>query len=98
MKMVDKLIEHIHEELEGAKGYAEKYIENKAKGNAMRAGVYKEMANDELRHAERIHEFAVRDIEDVKNVYALPEEEAEKWEHCNKHFSEKMAWIRHMLG
>ena len=97
MKMIEKIIDHIHEELDGAKEYAEKYIENKAKGNTVRAGIYKEMANDELRHAERIHEFGTRDLEDIQRVYTLSVEDTEKWEHCQKHFAEKIALIRHML-
>lgn len=97
MKLMDKIIEHIHEELDGAKDYAEKYIENKAKGNTMRSGIFKEMANDELRHAEHIYEFGVKDMDDIQKVYTLNMEDVERWEHCKKHFVEKTAWIRHML-
>ena len=95
--MIEKMIEHIEEELEGAKEYAEKYIENKAKGNTMRSSAFKEMANDELRHAERIHEFASRDMEDIMNVYSVSDEDMEKWEHFHKRYAHCVALVKHML-
>lgn len=98
MKMLEKFMDHISGELEGAMEYAEKYIENKAKGNTMRANAFKEMAGDELRHAERIHEFSSKDIQDVEHVYALSDEEKEKWEHFQKKYVHTMALIKHMLS
>ena len=52
----------------------------------------------ELRHAEHIYEFGVKDMDDIQKVYTLNMEDMEKWEHCKKHFAEKSAWIRHMLA
>ena len=51
MKILDHMIEDLEEEVDGAREYAEKYIECKAKGNTARATKYKEMAMDELKHA-----------------------------------------------
>jgi hypothetical protein len=64
MKMLEKFMDHISGELEGAMEYAEKYIENKAKGNTMRANVFKEMAGDELRHAE------IHALQHGQNIYS----------------------------
>ena len=47
MKIVHKLIESFEEELEGAKEYAEKYIDSKARGNIVRA-VSKEQLREQL--------------------------------------------------
>jgi hypothetical protein len=91
------MAEHIDEELEGAKEYAEKYVEAKAKGNMNMANKYKEMASDELRHAGYIHEFAVNEIESIAKVYTPPAEMMEKWEKSHKEYVEKAAWIRQML-
>jgi hypothetical protein len=91
------MIEHIDEELEGAKEYAEKFVEWKAKGNIQRANVYKEMAQDELRHAAQIHEFSAHDFDAIRKVYSVPMDVDEAWEHATKHFTECTAWIKHML-
>lgn len=97
MKMVHKIIEHINEELEGAKEYAERYIECRAKGNSSRAAKYKEMANDELRHAGYIYDFAVQDVTDIKKVYPMPVEADDAWNHATKHYAECVAMVKHML-
>lgn len=98
MRTIKKMAEHIDEELEGAKEYAEKYVEAKAKGNMNMANKYKEMASDELRHAGYIHEFAVAEIESVSKVFTPPVEMMEKWEKSHKEYVEKAAWIRQMLA
>lgn len=62
MKKIKEYVEAIDEELEGAKEYAEKYVECKAKDNMQSATKYKEMANDELKHAMYEHEWAVKKL------------------------------------
>jgi hypothetical protein len=98
MKLIHKIIESIDEELEGAKEYAEKYIDAKAKGHTARAAKYNEMANDEMKHATYIKDFAVSDIDELKKVYPLPVDVEEAWEHAHKKFIECMAIIKHMLS
>ena len=51
MRSIKKYVDHINEEIEGAKEYAENYIEWKARGNIQRANSYRDMAQDELNHA-----------------------------------------------
>ena len=98
MKMIYDKIEHVHEELEGALEYAEKYIVCKARGNMAHANKFKEMAHDELNHAQTLHEMYSEDIEQLNKVYTLTEEEEKEWEHCHKHFAEKVAMVRHILS
>lgn len=98
MRFIEKIADQLHEELEGAKEYAEKYIENKAKGNSTRALRFKDMASDELRHAQYIHDFSVADMEDIKKVYTLTDQEEEAWNHICKHYAEHSAIIRMMLA
>ena len=97
MRFIKNLVECLDEEIEGAKDYAEKYVECKAKGNMTRANKYKEMAQDELKHTGYIHEMAVADIEELKRVYTAPAEMLEKWEKAHKEYVEKVAWIKQML-
>lgn len=98
MRTIKAMAEHIEEELEGAKDYAEKYVEAKARGNLPVATKYKEMASDELRHAGYIHEFAVAEIESVSKVFTPPAEMMEKWERLHREYVEKVAWIRQMIA
>jgi hypothetical protein len=97
MKIIDHFIEEIHEELEGAKHYAEKYIEWKARGDSNRYNRYKEFANDELKHAAFVHDLAITDIDSIKRIYTLSDEDEEKWTHAHKHYAECVAIIRQML-
>ena len=98
MRSIKKLVDHIKEEIEGAKEYAENYIEYKAKGNIQRANKYRDMANDELNHAMNVHEFAVQDIEQLSKVYTAPVEMQEQWEHEHKKFVEEVARIKQILA
>ena len=97
MKLIDEIIERIEEELEGAKEYAEMYIEQKAKGNIARANAYKEMAHDELKHASYVHDFATKDVEGIQMVFTIPSEDEEKLEHEHKHYADCVGRIKYML-
>jgi hypothetical protein len=98
MRTIKKYIEALDEEIEGAKNYAEKYVECKAKGDMSKANRYKEMANDELKHAMYQHEWAVQSIEEISKVFKAPAEMEEKWVKAHKEYVEKVAWIKQMLA
>ena len=97
MKSIKKYVELLDKEIEGAKDYAEKYVECKAKGNMHRANRFKEMAEDELKHSAYIHEMAVQEIEELKKVYTPPIEMQKKWDEAHKEYVERVAWIKQML-
>ena len=97
MTKIKKLAENIEEEICGAKEYAEKYVECKAKGDMQWANRYKEMANDELKHAGYLHDKAVQDIEEISKVFTPTDEIEEKLEKFHKSFVEKTSWIKQML-
>ena len=98
MTRIKKLAEEIEDELCSAKEYAEDYLTYKAKGNSQWATRYKEMAQDELKHADYIHERAVAEIEELRSVYTPPEDMMQKWEHEHREYIEKAAWVRQMLA
>lgn len=98
MTIIKKYVEDIEEELEGAKEYAEKYVECKVKDNMAAANRYKEMAMDELKHSSYLHEWAVAEIEKISKVYTPPVEMMEKWEKSHREYVEKTAWIKQMLS
>lgn len=98
MRKIKNYVDKISEETEGAKEYAEKYVEEKAKGDMPRANKYREMATDELKHANYIHEFATADITELERIYTPPAEMLDKWEHAHREYVEKVAWIKQMLA
>lgn len=98
MTRIKKLADEIKDELGSAKEYAEEYLTFKAKGDSAWATRYKEMAQDELKHAGYIHDRAVAEIDELRKVYTPPEEMMEMWEHDHKKYIEKAAWIKQMLA
>lgn len=98
MRKIQALVEQIDEEICSAKDYAETSLEYKAKGNQSWYTKYKEMANDELKHAMYIHDRAIMEIEELSKVYTPPAEMQEKWDKSHKEYVEKVAWIKQMLS
>lgn len=98
MTRIKELAERIDDELNDAKDYAEESLTFKAKGNIEWAEKYKEMAEDELKHAGYIHERTVAEIEELRKVYTPPEEMLLKWSSDHKKYVERSAWIRQMLS
>lgn len=98
MRLIDKMLEQLEEEVEGARDYAEKYVECKARGNMNRANRYKEMAHDELKHATFLKEMDIADIDELKKVYPMTDEEQSLWEHGHKHVNDQMAMVMHILS
>ena len=97
MYYIKEIIDQLDEEIDGAKKYAERYVKYKAKNNMQWANRFKEMANDEIKHCNYIHELVVFFIEELKKIYSPPAEMLEKWEHEHKEYVEKVAWIKQML-
>lgn len=98
MRHIQKLVEHIEDELESAKDYAESYIEHKAKGDSSTASRFKTMAEDELSHAMFFHEMAVKEIDTVSKLYAPPAEMLEKWEHEHREYVDRVSRIKQILS
>ena len=97
MNKIKRYVDGIADELQGSKDYIEKALECKAAGNTDRYNVYKTMSMQELEHATRLHDLAVRDIEQLKSVYPdIPQSMMDKWEKSHKEFVEKAAWIKQM--
>lgn len=98
MRSIKKYVEAIEEELEGAKDYAEKAVEAKAKGDMDKAARYREMANDELKHMSYLHGWAIAEIEAISKVFKPPVEMQEKWDKAHSSYVESVAWIKQMLS
>lgn len=98
MKRIKDLADEIKDELHSAKEYAQEYLTYKAKDEGTWANRYKEMAQEELKHAGYIHDRAVVEIEELRKVYTPPQDMLDKWDADHKKYIEKAAWIRQMLA
>ncbi len=97
MTKIKKFVEYICDELDDAKKYAEKFVELKAAEKNTLAARYKEMADDELKHARFLHDITVAEIEQLEKVFSPPEPMREIWEKSHREYVEKAAWIKQML-
>lgn len=97
MTKIKKYVEQIKEELDGAKGYAENYVEQKVKGNTPMANKYKEMANDELKHAGYLHELVTTEIAEIQKTIKPPENMVQRWEAAHVEYVDNAAWVKQML-
>lgn len=102
MRYIKGLIEQMDEELEGAKDYAERYVYQKSLGNMQSESVrnatrYKEMAQEELKHAMYIHDMVVSEVARLEPEYRPTEAMREAWEHSHNEYVEETAKIKTML-
>lgn len=91
--MLDKWVEHIMEELEGACHYAKRYIHFKPVKSQW-ASMYHEMAEAELQHAKFLMGMA-REYKD--SLSWLSEADKTCFEHCEGEYAEKTALVKLML-
>lgn len=98
MKKIKWYVDAISEEIEDAKTYAENYVEAKAMNEPAKANHFREMSNDELRHATLLHEMAVAEIEKLNKVFIAPAAMQETWNVAHKEYVEKAAWVKQMLS
>ena len=97
MKIIKELVDKIDEELAGAQTYAEKSVEEKAAQNSEWASSFRNMAEAELDHAMKMHEYTVNKINKLKEVYQPTQEMLDKWEKSHKEYVDKVARIKQML-
>lgn len=98
MKIIGDIVKLIDEEIEGAKCYAEKYIEHRANGMDQWADRFHQMAKDELQHANVLHEYAVGEIEKVNKVFKPRADMQKMWDESHKKYVDCVAWVEEMLN
>lgn len=98
MKFIDELIEKVMDEIDGAEEYAEQYIIYRANNNSARASQFREMATQELHHATILRDYAIQDVEAIKKIHSLSEDEEERWEKCLKKMNERISVLHYTLS
>lgn len=98
MKAIDDLAYQMIDEVEGARNYAEKYIESKAIGDSQLMSRFYEMAQDELKHAEYIYDKMVKEIEKIDAVVSMPSKSVDEWNRHKSKYIECAAWVKYILS
>ena len=98
MKFIDELIEKVMDEIDGTEEYAEQYIIYRANNNSARASQFREMATQELHHATILRDYAIQDVEAIKKIHLLSEDEEERWEKCLKKMNERISVLHYTLS
>lgn len=96
MTIIKKYVEHMEDELEGAKDYAELYVDYKVRGDTATAQKMLEASKQEHAHAMLWHDIAVKEIEKINKTITPPQEMLDKWEHKHKEYMEESAKIKMM--
>lgn len=97
MKMIAEIVEDIREELEGAEHYAKKATQYKDQDRRL-AGMYADIANQELNHVDALHTQAVRLIQDQRATGTEPPAGMQAvwdWEHS--HMMEHVSRVKVLL-
>jgi len=80
MRIVKQLLAQINDELDGAKDYAINALDLKQSKPEL-SRLYKDMASTEYQHANSLHEWAVRYVDEARASGVVPPPEMiEKWE------------------
>ena len=101
MKKLIYVSERIEEELEDAEEYIEKAAECKGIDDTI-SSTAREIAMQEVKHAEMWHEVAVREIEKKRaelkeHGKEIPPEMISLWEHKHKQYINRMAKVKHSI-
>lgn len=96
MTKIKKYVEHMEDELAGAKMYAEQYVDYKVKGDSQTASKMLDASKQEYNHAMLWHDIAAKEIDAMSKVITPPPEMMEKWEHEHKEYVKSAAEIKMM--
>lgn len=95
MQMIKNLVENIREELEDVEKYAHEAMHARMDDAAL-ADMYADLGLEEMKHAERLHRFAVDLIARKSGPEAPPAMRA-IWDYEHKVMIEEMAKVKHLL-
>jgi hypothetical protein len=97
MQEIKELVEHMKEELEDSQTYADLAIEHKGENNGLSA-LYLELANQETRHMEMLHDKAVELITAHRREHGEPPAAMlAVWDYEHKKIIRKATEVRAML-
>lgn len=101
MKKIMHITEHIREEMDDAEKYLKQAAKCKGVDDSMSA-LAAELAGEELKHAEKWHDHAVREIMSMKEMMkergeAVPAFMIEMWEEKHEEYIHRMGILKHEL-
>jgi ferritin len=97
LKIIKKISSQIHEEAEGAMDYAKMAVHYKDEYPEL-ARQYAEMAEQELGHANKLHDFVVKFIAKARETVEPPKWMLDIWEDEHKEIVEEVAKAKAMIS
>ena len=98
MERIGELVDGIYDEVDGAERYAKRALQAKADGEIAYAKTYAEMANQELGHADRLHDMAVSEIKLAEQQgREAPDGMRKVWDWEHGRIVDKTAAVRNLL-
>ena len=97
MKIIKKISAQIHEETEGAMDYAKCAVHYKEEYPDL-ARVYAEMAEQELSHANKLHDYVVKFISRAREMGEPPRYMLEMWEEEHREIIEEVAKTKAIIA
>lgn len=98
MKFIQKKVEQLREEMDGAEHYAEKFIQERIEGNGERSEIYRKMAKQELEHMNNVHAMLVEDIEALRKYVKPTESMLAEWNKTHEDFINKYNRLTDLLS
>lgn len=89
--------DNLTEEIDGAVKYAELYICCKINGDTTNATKYKEMANDEMKHASFFDTQGDSLVTVIKKNISDPEMFLDDWEWAKSQYAKNLAYVKRLL-
>ena len=99
MRFIKELCEFIKEETQDACKYAKLAVQLKAEGKPNAAQLFYEIANQEVNHAGKIHELAIKEVNAAKASGAeIPAGMEQIWRWKHDEMMEDMAHAKSVLS
>ena len=99
MERIGELVDGIYDEVDGAERYAKRALKAKTDGEIAYAKTYAEMANQELWHADRLHDMAVSEIKLAEQQgREAPDGMRKVWDWEHGRIVDKTAAVRNLLA
>lgn len=98
MERIGELVDGIYDEVADAEKYAKAALKCKTDGEIAYAKTYAEMANQELGHADRLHDMAVSEIKLAEQQgREAPDGMRKVWDWEHGRIVDKTAAVRNLL-
>lgn len=98
MKDIGEIACYIEEEVADACKYAKKALWFKDNGHSLSAQAFYELAQQEVKHAEKLHEVVINLINEKKSEVEIPQGMMDIWEWKHQQLVDKLAHAKEEIA